>query len=112
MKRFIQFFLYACSVGVLVIYAFVIYWKQDDSLHGFVIMCAVIAGDFILWLMYLGRIMSSTLYLTITAIINRFFLIIFGSEYWLYGYMVVYLFYCVNLIMVIGNKRFPFENEF
>jgi len=99
-------------VAVLIIYSYVVYWNQNESQHGFVIMFAVLVGDFILWLMYLGKIMSSTLYLTVTAIINRFFLVIFGADYWVYGYMVVYMFYCVNLIMVIGNKRFPFEDEF
>lgn len=73
-------------------------------------MIIILVGDVILYCIYLCRIMESALYLTITAVINRFFLIIFGSESWIYGEMIVYLYYCFVLVIVIGRKRFPFED--
>jgi hypothetical protein len=56
--------------------------------------------------------MEYPLYLTITAIVSRFFLIIMGAEWWIYGYMIIFIYYGTILAVVIGKKRFPFENAF
>ena len=50
--------------------------------------------------------------LCFTLILNRFFLIIFGGDYWIYGYMILYIYYGTLLTKVIGNKRFPFEDAY
>jgi hypothetical protein len=39
-------------------------------------------------------------------------LFVFGGDNWIYGFMVLYLFYAVILSMVIANKRFPDEDSF
>jgi hypothetical protein len=75
-------------------------------------MIAVLISDFILYLIFLCKIISNPLYLTVTAIINRFFLIIFGGGLWIYGYMIIFIYYGFILAVVIGNKRFPFESAF
>lgn len=54
--------------------------------------------------------MQTATVLCFTAILNRFFLFIFGGEYWIYGYMVIYIFYGVVLTLAIGTKRFPFKD--
>lgn len=43
--------------------------------------------------------------------LNRFFLIIFGSENWIYGYIVIYVVYGVLLSTIIAQKRFPLEDS-
>ena len=104
--------LYGTSVGVLVIYSFIVYWYEDDSKYGFIIMIAILVNDVALYFFFLGKIVRSALYLIVTAIISRFFLIIFGMDNWIYGYMIIYLFYALNLVVVIGRKRYPFEEDY
>jgi hypothetical protein len=99
-------------VGVLVVYSYIIYYNLDFSKQGFVIMIAVLISDFILYLIFLCKIISYPLYLTVTAIFNRFFLIILGGTWWIYGYMIIFIYYGFILAVVIGNKRFPFEDAF
>ncbi len=48
--------------------------------------------------------------LATTLFLNRFFLIIFGSEYWIYGYIVIYICYGILLSTIIAQKRFPLED--
>lgn len=46
-----------------------------------------------------------------TLILNRFLLIIFGGDYWVYGYILIYLFYGMLLSYMIAKKRFPLEDD-
>ena len=72
----------------------------------------MVVSDVILYLFYMGGVMKSALFLTSTAILSRVFLVIFGIENWLFGYMLSYLYFCVILIVLIGKNRFPFEDDF
>lgn len=46
-----------------------------------------------------------------TLFLNRFLLIIFGGDYWVYGYIAIYLFYGLLLSVIIAKRRFPLEDE-
>jgi hypothetical protein len=37
---------------------------------------------------------------------------VFGGTYWLYGYMLLYIYYGMILTLSIGKKRFPFEEAY
>lgn len=75
-------------------------------------MIAIIVTDVILLAIYLSKILASPMGLISTAVITRFFMFIFGSTYWIYGYMIIYIYYGTILSFVIGNKRFPFEKAY
>jgi hypothetical protein len=45
-----------------------------------------------------------------SLILNRLLLIIFGENHWVYGYILIYLFYGVLLSYIIAKKRFPLED--
>jgi len=110
-KKMVSWGLYAIALGILVIYAFSIYWIIEDSRLGFITMFAVILTDVILYFYYISGIAESATELSFTAIINRLFLFVFGGNYWIYGYMVLYLYYGIVFTFVIGSKRFPFEEN-
>jgi hypothetical protein len=48
--------------------------------------------------------------LAITLFLNRFFLIVFGAENWIYGYIIIFMCYGILLSTIIAQKRFPFED--
>jgi hypothetical protein len=101
-----------CAVAVLIIYSYVIYWQFNSSRLGFVNMIACLITDFILYIILNAKITNSSTNLCIAALLNRILLYCFGENYWIYGYIVIYLIYGVVLSTVIANKNFPFESAF
>ena len=75
-------------------------------------MVAVILTDIILYLIYNSRIVETSTPLALTLLLNRLLLFVFGGDWWIYGYMVLFMFYAVVLSIVIARKRFPFESAF
>lgn len=75
-------------------------------------MVAIIVSDIILYLLFLSRNENSPAFLLISCIFNRFFLFIFGGDYWIYGYMILYFYYGFFFSVIIARKRFPFENAY
>jgi hypothetical protein len=108
----ISLFMWGVAIAIIIVYGFVIYWLIDGSRLGFVTMFAVFTTDVILYLLYNAKIVQSSTLLSVTAILNRFFLFIFGGDYWIYGYMILYIYYGCILAYVIGERRFPFENAY
>lgn len=85
---------------------------MDKSKLGFVTLIAVLVTDLILYLFYKSKSIRSASLLSVTLLINRVLLFVFGGKYWLYGYLILYVFYGFILTKVIGEKRFPFESGF
>jgi hypothetical protein len=75
-------------------------------------MVAILFTDVILYLIYNSKIVQTATPLALTLFLNRLLLFVFGGDWWIYGYMVLYLFYAVILCFVIAEKRFPFESAF
>lgn len=73
-------------------------------------MIAVVITDFILYLIYNSKIIVSSTMLSVTVIFNRLFLFVFGGEYWIYGYMILYIYYGILLVNEISKRRFPIVN--
>jgi hypothetical protein len=85
---------------------------MDNSRLGFVTMIAVLLTDVFLYLIYNSKITETTTTICVAAFLNRLLLYCFGGNYWIYGYMVLYLIYGAILSHVITKKRFPFESAF
>lgn len=49
--------------------------------------------------------------LAVTLFLNRFFLIVFGAEHWIYGYIIIFVCYGILLSTIIAQKRFPLEDD-
>lgn len=111
-QRLITFFLWCFSTGILVVYSFVIYWYMDSSRLGFVTMIAVLLTDVFIYLIWNSKITKTPTVLCFSAMFNRLLLYVFGGNYWIYGYIVLYLIYGAILSFVITKKRFPFEDAY
>lgn len=75
-------------------------------------MIAVILTDIFLYLIYNSKIINTSAPLGIVLLLNRLLLFVFGGDWWIYGYMLLYIFYGVILSTIIAEKRFPFESSF
>jgi hypothetical protein len=75
-------------------------------------MISTLITDVFLFLIYSAKIVDSSTILCFAGLLNRLFLYVFGANYWIYGYIVLYLCYGVIFSIVITRKRFPFENAF
>jgi hypothetical protein len=111
-RRGITFFLWCVATAILIIYSYVIYWKMDNSRLGFVTMIAVLLTDVFVYLVWNSGVTQSYTVLCLSCMLNRLMLFVFGGNYWIYGYMVLYLIYGVILSWVITKKRFPFEDAY
>ncbi len=110
-KRLITIGLWVIATGILVVYSFVIkHYFPLTSRFGFITMIAILTTDVLVYLIQNAEIVKTATPLALTLFINRFFLIIFGSEYWVYGYIVIYICYGVLISTIIAQKRFPLED--
>ena len=78
---------------------------------GFITMIAILTTDVIVFFINNAEIVRTSTPLCLILFMNRFFLIIFGGRNWIYGYIVIYIFYAVFLCVIIAKKRFRFEDS-
>lgn len=85
---------------------------MDGSRLGFVGMIAILITDVFVYLIFNSKITDSPTTLCVSGMLNRLLLFVFGGNYWIYGYMLLYLIYGCILSWVITKKRFPFEDAY
>jgi hypothetical protein len=111
-KRLITFFIWILATAILVIYAFVFRARFPQASNlGFITMIAILTTDVLVYLIQNAEIVKTATPLATTLFLNRFFLIIFGVQYWVYGYIIIYVCYGVLLSTIIAIKRFPLEDD-
>jgi len=101
-KKIITLILYLCSLGVMAVYSFVIYKLMNKSYLGVVTSVAIVVTDVILFLYAYSGLTTSPANLAFKAIISRLLLIVYGDQYWIYGYYTLYLYYAFVLSHKIG----------
>lgn len=111
-KKTVTGVLYLLSLGIMAVYSWVIYTVMDDSYLGVLTSIAVVVTDIVLFLYHYSGLSSSPAILAFKAIISRFLLIVYGDQYWIYGYFTLYLYYTFVLSYKIAVKRFPFEEQY
>ena len=111
-RRVITVGLWIIATGILVVYSFVVKSKSPSSPNlGFLIMVALLTTDVLVYLIQHAEIVSTATPMAMILFLNRFFLIIFGSQNWIYGYILIYVCYGVLLCTIIAKRRFPFEDD-
>jgi hypothetical protein len=88
----ISFGLYLVSIAILVAYSIIIWTSFNSSRLGIVTSTAVVITDIINYLYHHARIAKSPVEISINMIICRVCLFIFGGNYWVYGYHVLYMY--------------------
>lgn len=111
-RALITFGIWSFATAILIVYSYVIYWEMDGSRLGFVTMIAILITDVFVYLIFNSKITESPTTLCFSGMLNRLLLFVFGGNYWIYGYMLLYLIYGCILSYVITKKRFPFEDAY
>jgi hypothetical protein len=104
-------FLFMLYFGYLGIYSYCVYDLDDRSKLGIVSSCAVIINDLYVYLMYNARIINRIAVLTLIMFASRLFIMLGGADYWVYGYLVIYIWLQLIIALGIVKKRLPFNNE-
>ena len=85
---FVLFMLY---FGILAIYFYIVYDFDNKSKLGIVSALAVVINDIYVYLMYNARIINRIGILTLIMFSSRLFILLGGADYWVYGYLVIYI---------------------
>jgi len=98
-------------VGVLFLYSWLVYDLDAGSKLGVVSSIAVAINDIYLYMMYNARIINRISLLSLIIFCSRLFIMLGGSDYWLYGYLVIYVWLECIIALGIVEKRLPYNTE-
>ena len=90
-KLMINGSLFAAYVIVLFVYSYLVWDLDDKSKLGIVSSVAVAINDIYMYMMYNARIINRISLLALIIFCSRLFIMLGGSDYWLYGYLVIYV---------------------
>ena len=83
--------LFTLYFGILAVYSYIIYDFDNKSKLGIVSALAVVINDLYVYLMYNARIITRIGILTLIMFSSRLFIMLGGADYWVYGYLVIYI---------------------
>lgn len=87
-------------IAILFLYSYLVYDMDDGSKLGLVSSVAVVINDLYMYLMYNARIIKRISLLSLIIFSSRLFIMLGGSDYWLYGYLVIYVW--LQCIIALG----------
>ena len=105
----VTIFLVYCTI--LFAYAYLVYDMDEGSKLGIVVTVAVFVNDINLYIMYNARIIRRISVLALIIFCSRLFILLGGSDYWVYGYLVTYVWLECIIALGIVEKRLPFDSE-
>ena len=97
--------------AVLFVYSYMVYDLDDKSKLGVVSSIAVVINDIFMYIMYNARIINRISLLALMIFCSRLFIMLGGSDYWLYGYLVIYVWLQCIIALGIVEKRLPYNTE-
>jgi hypothetical protein len=102
---------YLSSLVILGIYALLIYIKEESSLGITGLVTTIIYDIFIMTFSSLKSDERSVTTLFVMVFFGRLLTFVFGMNYWLFGYCILYL--CVGVFIgsIIINRHFPLKFE-
>ena len=110
-KLMINGSLFAAYVIVLFVYSYLVWDLDDKSKLGIVSSVAVAINDIYMYMMYNARIINRISLLALIIFCSRLFIMLGGSDYWLYGYLVIYVWLECIIALGIVEKRLPYNTE-
>ena len=97
--------------GVLALYSYIVYDFDNGSKLGVVSSVAVVINDIYVVLMYNARIIKRISIMVLIVFCSRFFILLGGSDFWIYGYLVIYVWLQCIIALGIVRKRLPFNSQ-
>lgn len=81
------------SYLILFAYAWVLYKYDDKNKMGVITSVSVALMDIFNFLLYSSEMVDSPAQVVGLLIINRVLMVVLGQDYWIYGYVLLYLLY-------------------
>ena len=103
--------LFVIYVSVLFAFSYLVYDRDGGSKLGLYASVAVTINDIYMYMMYNARIINRISLLSLIIFSSRLFIMLGGSDYWLYGYLVIYVWLECIIALGIVEKRLPFNTE-
>jgi hypothetical protein len=110
-QRIVKAIVLALALLPLVGLSLILYFFDDKSKLGIVTSVSVVLMDFFSFLLYHSDMVDSPIIVVILLLINRVMMILLGQNYFIYGYMLLYIMYSVAFVYNIAKNRFPFEGD-
>jgi hypothetical protein len=101
----------AISCLPLIALSAILYLKDDKSKLGIITSISVVLMDTFSFLIYQSDMVDTPIIVVILLIINRIMMVSLGQNFFIYGYMLLYIMYSVAFVFQIARNRFPFEGD-
>jgi hypothetical protein len=88
-----------------------IYFNDGKSKLGIITSISVVLMDVFSFLIYHSDMVDSPIIVVILLVINRVMMVSLGANYFIYGYMLLYIMYSLAFVYQIARNRFPFEGD-
>ena len=110
-RKLVNIGLLVLYLGILAVYSYIDYDFNHGSKLGLVSSMAVVINDIYVYLMYNARIISRIYVLSLIMFCSRIFIMIGGADYWVYGYLFIYVWLGCIIALGIVKKRLPLNSE-
>jgi len=109
-QRIIEAALLVVSLVILAIYALFIYQDNNNKM-GVITAVSIILMDLFNLLLYNSKLIETPGSIIFLLIINRVLMVSLGDQYWIFGYIILYLLYAVAFLLMIAKHHFLFEGD-
>jgi hypothetical protein len=99
------------SLLPLVALSVILYFKDDNSKLGIITSVSVVLMDVFSLLIYHSNMVETPIMVVILLISNRVMMVALGQNFFIYGYILLYIFYSVAFVYQIARNRFPYEGD-
>jgi hypothetical protein len=110
-KFWTKFGIYLLSLAIIIGYMFVLYWNDNWSKLGFIVGISIIVMDIFNLILYSSKIVGSAFMINLLLLINRVLMVSLGTDFWVYGFMILYIVYSLFFVIYGLGKAFPIANH-
>jgi hypothetical protein len=101
-KISIKITLLVLSLILLVVYAVVLALNDKGNKLGVIVAVSVVIMDLFLGLLFATGLVENPVSMIVLMLVNRFLMVGLGQNYWLYGYMILYVCYACVFVYKIA----------
>ena len=101
----------ALSLLPLIGLSLILYFFDNKSKLGIITSVSVVLMDFFSMLIYQSNLVDSPILVVVLLIVNRVMMIAMGANYFIYGYMLLYIMYSLAFVYQIARNKFPYEGD-
>ena len=103
--------LFMIYIITLIVYSWIDYDRNDRSKLALISATAVVVNDIYVYLMYNARIIERVSVLALLIFCSRFFIMLGGEDYWVYGYLVIFIWLECLISLGIVERRLPYNTD-